>query len=223
MPAASALVEMPAKGGSATPPNGQKHFDVLPANPLAAPFDECVACDADEIGHLQRWPAHLFVPVLVVFQLQRIQRTRSRMEVALGKMQVDGGLFQIAMAQQDLNGAEIRTRFEEMCGEAVAQCVRVQVFLDARSLSGFLARIPNCFCIDGPITAMVAVARKQPYAWLSSQPTPVLAKLLKQLWTEQHIAVFVARVILRFYQSSDTGFQNSSDERLVHEPRSRRR
>jgi hypothetical protein len=51
----------------------------------------------------------------------------------------------------------------------------------------------------------------------------VLAKLLKQLWTEQHIAVFVARVILRFYQSSDTGFQNSSDERLIHGPRSRRR
>ncbi len=29
------------------------------------------------------------------------------MEMALGKMQVDGGIFQIAMAQQDLNGAEI--------------------------------------------------------------------------------------------------------------------
>jgi hypothetical protein len=35
--------------------------------------------------------------------------------------------------------------------------------------------------------------------------------------------IFVARVILRFYQSSDTGFQNSSDERLIHGPRSRRR
>jgi len=29
------------------------------------------------------------------------------MEMALGKMQVDGGIFQIAMAQQDLNGSEI--------------------------------------------------------------------------------------------------------------------
>ena len=120
MPATSALVEMPTKGSSAAPPNGEKHFDVLPANPLAAPFDECVARDADEIGHLQWWPAHLFVPVLLVFQLQRIQRTRSRMEVAIGKMQVHGGFFQIAMAQQNLNGAEIRARFEEMRGEAVA-------------------------------------------------------------------------------------------------------
>src|ERR1700730_4849333 len=190
MPAARALVEMPAKGSSATPPNGQKHLDVLPANPVAAPFDECVACDADEIGHLQRWPAHLFVPVLFVFQLQRIQRTRSRMEVAIGKMQVHGGLFQIAMAQQNLNRADMRARFEEMRGEAVAQSVRVQIFLDARSLSGFLARIPNRFRVDRPITAMVAVARKQPYASLSSQPGPVLAELLEQLWTEQHIAIF---------------------------------
>jgi hypothetical protein len=160
MPAARALVEMPAKGSSATPPNGQKHLDVLPANPVATPFDECVACDADEIGHLQRWPAHLFVPVLFVFQLQRIQRTRSGMEMALGKMQVDSGLSQIAMAEQDLNGAEIRARFEEMRGEAVAQSVGVQIFLDTRSLCSFLARMPNCFCIDGPITAVVAVARK---------------------------------------------------------------
>src|ERR1700726_5146036 len=70
-----------------------------------------------------------------------------------GKMQVHGGLFQIAMAQQNLNGADIRARFEEMRGEAVAQSVRVQIFLDARSLSGFLARIPNRFRVDRPITA----------------------------------------------------------------------
>ena len=86
MSAANALVEMLAKGSSAAPRHGQNHFDVLPANPLAVPFDECVTRDADEIGHLQRRPAHLFVAVLFVFQLQRIQRTRSRIEMALGKM-----------------------------------------------------------------------------------------------------------------------------------------
>jgi hypothetical protein len=34
---------------------------------------------------------------------KRIQRIRSRMEMAFGKMHVDGGLSQIAMAEQDLN------------------------------------------------------------------------------------------------------------------------
>jgi len=32
----------------------------------------------------------------------------------------DGGLFQIAMAQQDLNRAQIRARFEQMRGSVAA-------------------------------------------------------------------------------------------------------
>jgi hypothetical protein len=59
MPAASALIEMAAECGGATPHNGQQHFDVLPGDPLAASFDKCVSRGADEIGHLERWPAHL--------------------------------------------------------------------------------------------------------------------------------------------------------------------
>src|SRR5713101_8931246 len=59
MPAAGALIEMPAKCGGATPPNGQQHFDMLPTEPVAVSFDESSSRVADEIGHLQRWPAHL--------------------------------------------------------------------------------------------------------------------------------------------------------------------
>ena len=43
---------------------------------------------------------------------------------------------------------------------AMAQSVGVQIFLDTRSLCSFPTRVPNCFCIDGPITAVVAGARK---------------------------------------------------------------
>jgi len=97
MPAAGALIEMTAECGGATARNGQQYFDVLPAEPLAISFDEGSSCAADEIGHLEGRPAHLFVPLLV-FQLQRVQRTRGRVEMTLGKMEVDGGLFEIAMA-----------------------------------------------------------------------------------------------------------------------------
>src|SRR6267143_6312532 len=96
MPAAGAFIEMAAECGGATPRNGQQHFDVLPADPLAVSFEEGSSCAADEIGHLEGRPAHLFVP-LFVFQLQRVQRTRGRVEVTFGEMEVDGGLFQIAM------------------------------------------------------------------------------------------------------------------------------
>ncbi len=59
MPAAGALIEMPAECGGATPPNGQQHFDMLPADPLAVSFDEGSSRGADEIGHLEGRPAHL--------------------------------------------------------------------------------------------------------------------------------------------------------------------
>src|SRR6266851_7020489 len=61
MSAASAFIEMSAERGGATPRNRQEHFDVLPADPLTASFDEGVSRSADQIGHLEGWPVHLLV------------------------------------------------------------------------------------------------------------------------------------------------------------------
>src|ERR1700730_11431362 len=98
MPAAGAFIEMAAECSGTTPRNGEQYFDVLPAEPLAISFDESSSRAADEIGHLEGRPAHLFLQCRPVFQLQRVQRTRSRVEMTFGKMEVDGGLFEIAMA-----------------------------------------------------------------------------------------------------------------------------
>ncbi len=57
MSAARALIEMTAERGRATPRDGQQHFDMLPADPLTASFDEGVSRGADQIGHLEGWPA----------------------------------------------------------------------------------------------------------------------------------------------------------------------
>jgi hypothetical protein len=38
-------------------------------------------------------------------------------------VEIDGGLFQIAMPQQDLDGPQIRSVFQQVSGEAVAQGV----------------------------------------------------------------------------------------------------
>jgi hypothetical protein len=59
MPAAGALIEMTAECGGTTPRNGQQHFDVFPADPLAIPFDESSSRRADKIGHLEGRPIHL--------------------------------------------------------------------------------------------------------------------------------------------------------------------
>jgi hypothetical protein len=47
------LIEMSAERGGTTARNGQEHFDVLPADPPTASFDECVSRSADQIGHLK--------------------------------------------------------------------------------------------------------------------------------------------------------------------------
>jgi hypothetical protein len=62
MSAAHALIEMTAECGGTTPLDGPR----LPTKPVAVSFDERLSCSADDIGHLQRRPAHLFLAVGLV-------------------------------------------------------------------------------------------------------------------------------------------------------------
>src|SRR6516162_6034274 len=94
MSTAGALIDMAAECGGATGSNGPQHFDVFPADPLAASFNKCFSCGADQIGHLEGWPVHLLALCRLVLKLQQFQRTGGGMEALLGEMQVDGGLFQ---------------------------------------------------------------------------------------------------------------------------------
>src|SRR5215475_10971158 len=59
MPAAGALIEMTAECSGTTARNGQQHFAVLPAEPLAVSFEKSASRSANQIGHLQGWPTHL--------------------------------------------------------------------------------------------------------------------------------------------------------------------
>ena len=68
MSAAHALIEMPAESGGTTTPNGSQYFDVLPMEPMAVSFDERLSCSADDVGHLQRRPAHLVLVRRLVVQ-----------------------------------------------------------------------------------------------------------------------------------------------------------
>ena len=47
MSTAGAFIKVAAERGSATPRNGQQHFDVLPSDPRTASFDESVSRGAD--------------------------------------------------------------------------------------------------------------------------------------------------------------------------------
>jgi hypothetical protein len=93
------------------------------------------------------------------------------------------------MAHQDLNGAEISTRLEQMSSEAMPKHVGMGTNLDSGSLGGVLARMPNGFRIDRPIRAVVVVARKEPDPGSLPYAVPMLTKLLEQLETKHHVPV----------------------------------
>jgi hypothetical protein len=54
---------------------------------------------------------------------ERIERTGGRAQVPLGQMQVNGSDFEIAMSEQDLDGAQIGAGFKKVGREAMAQGV----------------------------------------------------------------------------------------------------
>ncbi len=67
MPATGTRIQMSAERSRATTLDGCQDLAVLVGKPLAAAFDEWLSCSADEIGHLQGWPAHLCVPGRLAF------------------------------------------------------------------------------------------------------------------------------------------------------------
>src|SRR5215469_14285734 len=162
IPATGALIDMTAQCGRTTPLNGQQHLDVLPTNPGAVSFDEGGSRGADEIGHLERWPAHLLLVWRLALERQGVQRTRGRMQMTFREMQVDHRLSQIVMAQQDLNRAEIGVGFKMVRGKTVPESMRMHSFLKAGPPGGLGAGMPNGFRIDRLIPAMVDLAGKEP-------------------------------------------------------------
>src|SRR5260370_1662678 len=88
-----------------------------------------------------------------------------------------------------MNGAQARARVEKMRGEAVAQGVGMDLFLDACALGSLLTGVPRGFLIDRLITVVPTVAWKQPFAGFSRQTTPVFAQLLQQFRAEHHTSV----------------------------------
>src|SRR5271168_2919853 len=108
-------------------------------------------------------------------------------------MQVDRSYFEVSMAEQDLNGAQVGAGFKKMCGEAMTQSVRMDApMLKAGTFSSDLAGSPEDLGGDGITCRVPAVAGKQPLLRLAPETSPVDAKFLQQLRAEHDIAVLAA-------------------------------
>ena len=70
--------------------------------------------------------------------------------MTFGKMQVDGGFFQIVMPQQQLNRAQVGTGFEQVGCETMAQRVRMNLLRGQTGpLCGVTTGVPDCFGVMG--------------------------------------------------------------------------
>jgi len=58
-------------------------------------------------------------------------------------MEIPGGGFQVHMTEQDLNGAQVGSRLEQVRRPAVAQGVRCYVLGDTRIAGGFFTGVPD--------------------------------------------------------------------------------
>ena len=97
------------------------------------------------------------------------------------QVQIDRGLFEIAMTEQDLDGAKVSAGFEKMSREAVPQGVWMDVLvLETGANRGLPASRPQHLGRDRPARRMPPVAREQPHCWLVPKPTPVGAQRLEQ-------------------------------------------
>jgi len=67
-----------------------------------------------------------------------LQWIRHCLQVSLRQMEIPGSGLQIHMTEQDLNGAQVCSRLEQVGRPAVAQGVRRYMLLDTRIAGGLL-------------------------------------------------------------------------------------
>ena len=93
--------------------------------------------------------------------------------MSAGKVQVDDGVFELNVAEQELNGAQIRACFQQMSCVGMSKQVGVNTLFEAGPLGGELTGIPDNLGGKRLIrTPVVDGAWKQPRLWL--HPAPVL-------------------------------------------------
>src|SRR5882724_6274566 len=103
-------------------------------------------------------------------------------------MQVLGGGFQIAMPEQNLEGAQVGAGLQQVGRPTVAQRMRGDAFTDAGAARGLAACNPDGLVRNRLIESVLTGARwKQIESGLP--PAPVLAQGFQQSWTQRQIAI----------------------------------
>ena len=107
-----------------------------------------------------------------------IERAGGRAEMPLEQMQVDSSDLEVAVAEQYLDGAQVGAGFKQVCREAMAQSVRMDVpVLKASPSCGNLQGSPEDLGGDRVTCRVPAVARKEPLLGLVPEAAPISSPL----------------------------------------------
>ena len=94
-------------------------------------LDEAIAVLSDDVGHLEGWPRHRLCSrrdrraVSGPDTVHRVQRVGHGVQVPTREMQIDDGVFELHVAEQQLDGAQVGAGFKQMRRVRVAQYVRL--------------------------------------------------------------------------------------------------
>src|ERR1039458_3508162 len=157
MPAAGALVDVTAEQGGSAGDDGGQDLQVQPGEPFPAAFEEAGSGCADQVGHLQWWPRHLFRG-----ERERVQGAGRGPHMALRQVDVNHGFAQVGMAEQQLDGAQVGAGFEQMCGEAMSKSVGMQRLVDPGAFGGLPAGVPDDLVSDRSVGRVMRAAWEQP-------------------------------------------------------------
>jgi len=108
-------------------------------------------------------------------------------------MEIDGGLFEIAMSEQDLDSAEVSACFQKVRCKTVPQRMWMDVLILEPGLDrSLLAGGPEHLRGDRAACGVPPVARKQPVLGLPPQSSPPGAQFFEQRGTQHDIAILAS-------------------------------
>src|SRR5437660_12451220 len=98
-------------------------------------------------------------------------------------MQILGGSFQVAMPEQNLNGAQIGARLQQVSRPTVAQGMRGDAFADAGPVRSFATRDPDGLVGNGLLERSATRAWGEPVE-LRLPPAPIFWQRPEQRRTQ---------------------------------------
>jgi hypothetical protein len=85
--------------------------------------------------------------------LQLLERIRGRLQVAPRQVQIDRRVREVGVAEEHLDGAEVRARLQQMRRVRMSQRVRRDGLVDLGARRGQPHGVPNRLCRNRPVGA----------------------------------------------------------------------